>query len=793
MSTSCRAVLPYVRTLPVWLVGALALVACGGGGDGGAASNSNTVGGTTEVDADLVAVSLSVAELTVEAGQALTVDLVARNLGPAAAPGFRMAVYLSVDALFDGSDVRLGFWSVPGLAVGADASAGGSLAVPLNTLAGVWRVLLAVDDVNALGEPDETNNVAVAPEPLVVEPPTLANLAPVALSFQPFTVQAGTTVQVSDSVRNTGVGVAGAFRVGVYLSDDTAVTTSDVLLGYRTLTSLDPGVRDDAVGDLTVPATLAAGNYRIGVIVDDLESVSEANEADNLAVAGVLLQVTPAPTTDLVAVSLTYSPAVVDAGQPLAVDETVRNDGAIAAGAFQVGVYLSQDVSIDPATDVLIGFRTLPSLAAGASSGSGSVALTVPTSVTAGPWFVGMLADHTQLVPDANRANNALVALAQVQVVVPPLPDLVASEVSFSPNSVMPGAGGVIQIESLVRNVGPVDSGAFRVGVYLSDNAVISPSDVLLGSRTLSSLASGAASGASNGYPLPNGLSVGSYYVGLVVDDLAQQAELSEGNNLLLASGVLDVTSAPTPMPNLVVELVDPGVSQSQPGFVVQAVSRVRNTGTASAIGDFRVGFYLSVDSTITTDDIFLGDRLVPFGLGIGFSSVASVPVTIPPSTPAGTYKFGAIADWTLAIAESSELDNARAATGNLVVTIPMPNLRVTALTFPATGPLAAGDTFDVNHTVRNAGTLAAGSFRVGLYLSSDNVIDRALDTLVESRVISALALATNNAEVTTATVPAGLAPGTYFVGVYADDLDQVSEEIETDNTRVSTGTLTVQ
>lgn len=791
--------LPLARTRPSPLalfslsLGALASAACGGGGGGGGGSGQNPPTGPTPVDSDLVAVSIAVTEATIEAGLGVNVALIARNLGPQAAPAFRMGVYLSTDDLFDAADPRLGYWSVGGLPVNADTAAGGSLTVPLTTLAATYHVLLAVDDVNALGEPDETNNVAVAPTTLVVQPPVLADLVPVALSFQPFTVDAGTTFEVADTVENVALGAAGSFRVGVYLSTDDTITTADVLIGHRSVLSLNPGALDAAVGDLTVPATLAPGNYHVGVIVDDQATVPEVDEGDNIAVAGVLLEVRPAPQTDLVATAVSFTPASVDVGTPLDVDEAVRNDGLIAAGAFQVGVYLSQDVDIDPAVDVLLGFRTLPSLAAGATSASGSVGLTVPTTVTAGLWFVGVVADHTHLVPDSNRANNTRVALQQVQIDVPPLPDLVATELTFSPTSVAPGVGGVIQVDDLVRNVGPVPSGAFRVGVYLSDNSVISPSDVLLGSRTLTSLANGGASGAGSSFPLPPGLSTGSYYVGLVVDDLEEQTELSEGNNLLLASGVLDVTSAPTPMPNLVMEVVDPGSSQSQPGFVVQVVSRVKNTGTASASGNFRVGFYLSTDETITTDDLFLGDRLVPFGLGIGFTSVASVPVTIPSTVAGGTYRFGALADWTQAITESDESDNGLAMTGNYTIVIPQPNLRVTALTVPTATPLTSGASLDVDHTVRNAGNLAAGAFRVGIYLSSDNTLDRALDTLIGSRTIGVLAAGTLDEEVTAVTIPAGLTPGAYHVGVYVDDLEQVGEQDEADNTRVMVATVTVQ
>jgi len=771
---------------------ACALTACGGGSGG---SGAGAGGGSSAivVDADLVGVSLSVAETVIGAGMPINVVLRARNLGPAAVPAFRLGVYLSADDAFDGADRRLGFWGVTGLAAGAETSAAGSLAVPVSTLTGIWRVLLVVDDLGALTELDETNNVTVAPMAIMVEPPILPNLMPASLSFLPFSVQAGTTLQVSDSVQNNGAGAAGAFRVGVYLSSDPTISTADVLIGFRTLIDLPAGARDDAQGELTVPVTLTPGNYHVGVMVDDLQQVLEVSENDNVASAAVLVQVLPAPDTDIVAASLSFAPSSVQVGAALTIDESVRNEGSLAAGAFQVAVYLSQDATIDPLVDVLLGSRALTSLAGGATSASGSVALPVPTNLQAGDWFVGLVADPNGALLDPNRSNNTFIAPQRVQLVVPPLPDLVAASLSFSPNSIQPGGGNVIQVDELVENVGPVEAGAFRVAVYLSDNAVISSSDVLLGSRGLGSLPSGGSSGASNGFVVPGGLSPGTYYVGLVVDDLGQLTELSEANNLRLATSTLDVTTTPNPMPNLVMEEVTPGSSQTQPGAVMQVVSRVKNIGTASASGSFRVGFYLSLDPVITTDDIFIGDRLIPFGLGIGFTSVASVPVTIPNTLAPGTYRFGAFADWGQLIAESVETDNGRAATAQFVVSIPRPNLRVTAVTASATGPIALGASFDVDHAVRNAGAVAAGGMRVGIYLSTDAVLDRAVDVLVASRIVSALAVSTNSAEVTTVTVPTTLAPGSYRVGVYVDDLDAVLETDETDNTRVTTTAITVQ
>ncbi|MGB1397521.1 MAG: hypothetical protein ACPG7R_06730, partial [Planctomycetota bacterium] len=79
------------------------------------------------------------------------------------------------------------------------------------------------------------------------------------------------------------------------------------------------------------------------------------------------------------------------------------------------------------------------------------------------------------------------------------------------------------------------------VAVYLSNDAAITTNDVLLGFHELSPLGVGVGSTRALAMPVPGGIAPGSYRVGLWVDDLNTEPELNEGNNLLVAGGLLDV------------------------------------------------------------------------------------------------------------------------------------------------------------------------------------------------------------------------------------------------------------
>lgn len=89
---------------------------------------------------------------------------------------------------------------------------------------------------------------------------------------------------------------------------------------------------------------------------------------------------------------------------------------------------------------------------------------------------------------------------------------------------------------------------------------------------------------------------------------------------------------------------------------------RVRNNGTVNA-APFRVGFYYSRDSVITTSDVFSNWWCTyDEGLAAGRESSCSGEIGVPASLAAGTYFLGAIADDLNQVPESVETNNSRAA-----------------------------------------------------------------------------------------------------------------------------------
>ncbi|HRV82769.1 MAG TPA: CARDB domain-containing protein, partial [Planctomycetota bacterium] len=99
---------------------------------------------------------------------------------------------------------------------------------------------------------------------------------------------------------------------------------------------------------------------------------------------------------------------------------------------------------------------------------------------------------------------------------------------------------------------------------------------------------------------------------------------------------------------------------------------------------------------------------------------------------------------------------------------------------------------FTITAPVSNTGELAAGAFRLGIYLSSDTTID-ANDVLLGSINVAGLTVGANTQVSQSVEIPAGTLAGTYHIGTWADDLGSVQESgRESNNTAIVSGSIQV-
>jgi len=212
-------------------------------------------------------------------------------------------------------------------------------------------------------------------------------------------------------------------------------------------------------------------------------------------------------------------------------------------------------------------------------------------------------------------------------------------------------------------------------------------------------------------------------------------------------------------------------------GASITVTDTTKNQGGGS-VGASVTRFYLSTDIVWDAADVPLGSRAVP-ALAAGASSSGSTVVTIPAGTGAGTYFVLARADADRAVSETNEINNTTSAQVMLG-----PDLVVATLSAPTSA--GAGATITVTDTTKNQGAGTAGASTTRIYFSSNPILD-AGDVLLGGRAVPALGSGASSSGTTAVTLPAGSAPGIYYLIAQADADQVVGETIETNNTTAVT------
>jgi subtilase family serine protease len=319
-------------------------------------------------------------------------------------------------------------------------------------------------------------------------------------------------------------------------------------------------------------------------------------------------------------------------------------------------------------------------------------AVSIPSTLTPGNYFLGAIVDDLSQVAESNENNNTRAIAAAIPIAQPV--DLTVTALTAPPTGTIGGSFPAGTVSMTVRNQGTAAAGAFRVGFYFSTDATITTSDVA--STTSCNYASGLAAGASNtcgagvSVQIPATLTTGTYFLGAIADDQAVVIESSETNN---ARATATTISLAVPPVDLIVTLLTAGSTATVGATNLQHTMTVLNQGSAAS-GPFRVGYYLSTDATITTGDAFTGWWCnLPNGLIPGTQTSCTGAIGVPATLSPGTYYLGAIADYQAVVAESNESNNTRATTTTIMITNDELAMRGGASSIPTAAPIGAAVT----------------------------------------------------------------------------------------------------
>lgn len=361
--------------------------------------------------------------------------------------------------------------------------------------------------------------------------------------------------------------------------------------------------------------------------------------------------------------------------------------------------------------------------------------------------------------------------------------DLIAERFTFTTKAAK--VGDKISVESCVKNGGGDVKQAFRVGVYMSTNDIISTGDTLLTSydvktADLPQYKAGKTVCKKLDITLPSSFT-GTRYFGIYADDTFKVSETSSSNNDSLGEPIYLLS---TTSPNLVISKVT-APSSVTPGKTAKVNVCYGNYGKAIT-GSFRLGLYwLSYSTTSESQYKTLLTSKSLTGLASAASKCEDFTVTIPVTTLPGTDAIGVWIDDQKAISESSETDNRKAASVT-VAAIDRVDLDITKVSYTPTGQRKVGDSVTFTICLVNKGKLDAGAFKVGLYYHTSSFYSKTQSIKMGEVSYTGLKKGTTPdcSKKITLKLPPTVRPGTgnYFHAV-ADSEEKIFESSETNNT----------
>ena len=599
-----------------------------------------------------------------------------------------------------------------------------------------------VSAANVLGESGDSNEASAIPNiPPDVTVPSLT---------APAVAGAGSTIVVSVTTKNQGAGRADPSSTRFYLSDNSVLGPTDVVLaGQQAVPELAAGASIAASVSIEIPDGTSIGSHYLIAKADDDDLLSESIETNNTRSR----QLQIGPDLDVSSFSV---PSEAGAGGTISVTDTVKNEGGAAAPASTTTFYLSANSTLGSGDVLLAGSRAVPGLAPGATS-AGAATLTIPSTTPVGTHYIIAKADGDDVIVETTETNNTFSRSIRIGS------DLIISALTVSASS---GEDSTVLVGDTTTNQGTGSAAASVTRFYLSSNASLDSGDVLLaGARDVPALDTDIGSAGLTSVTIPAGTTPGAYYLVAKADADGSVAETTETNNTraysIQVGGDLVVTSLSLP-------------AKAGAGTAITASDTTSNGGDSAIAGSI-TRFYLSANSTWDGGDLLLaGSHTVP-ALAEGAANAASTPITIPPATAPGTYYVIAKADADNVVLEAIETNNALARSIQIGG-----DLDVSAFTVPAKG--GAGISLAVSDTTINQGGGSVGTTMTRFYLSANASFD-ANDILIGGRPVPGLAANEASSAPTTLTIPSTTAVGQHYVIARADADNAVTETQETNNT----------
>jgi subtilase family serine protease len=704
-------------------------------------------------------------------GSSFDVSWTVKNTGSeAAGAGWTDAVYVSDGPSFNSDNVisvaAFAAHDQAGLAAGASYTDTERITLP-GTATGLRYLLFVTNSTESQSETNPNDNVVAVP--ITLAAPDLATTSFV--SPANFTVDQPFTI--SWSVRNQGgVPAPASWSDSVYLSNSPTYQGATVLSPFGPLRlavksesaheGLAPGASYNDQMQLTISSSDFVSVYNrlratsplyLLFVADDAntqpqsdESFSFTPDSNDVYAAPIQLQ---AP--DLKVTAATVPSSAIE-GTPISVTWTVQNAGPVPAfGTWYDAVYASSNQILDSTATLVTEFPEYSQSGLGVGvSYTASQQISIPQTAVGNNRFLlfvtnfGQFFSGSQLENDGGGitpdANDVLAKSIAIEA-----PDLQVTAATASAASAVEGNGTKLQISYTVQNAGSVPAdGSWQDSLYLSSSQTFDSTAQYLTSLNFSSepLAAGANYSNSTSVTLPQ-TATGNLFLLVVTNDTRffnsqpESDHTSSGDANNVKAIPIDITAPAVDL--AVTNVAVPAANATlTAGDSVRMAFTVKNKGTDAAGGAWDDSVYFSTKPTLDNTAIFLNSKspaISPLPGGTSYTQTLDVPLRQfgffgSPLPPGAGYLFFVTNDRHFgATTVQDETDSANDTNDMMAVpvTIAAPDLTVTTATATPTATPTAGiaDTFALNYTVKNTGSVYAdGTWQDNLYLSYHSTFD---------------------------------------------------------------------
>ncbi|MFZ4576297.1 MAG: CARDB domain-containing protein, partial [Phycisphaerales bacterium] len=387
-----------------------------------------------------------------------------------------------------------------------------------------------------------------------------------------------------------------------------------------------------------------------------------------------------------------------------------------------------------------------------------------------------------------------------------------------------------VEIRTLVT---VANSGTERVrdvglSVYASTDGTFDSSDVLLGSRNLSTMSAGESDAEDVEFTISSAVAAGTYTIFAVIDPSGVFAETDEVNNVSAGVSVTiaggggggggddndgddndgggggdddgdddDNGGGGTGVSDAAVSITTASGTTMTLGREQRVLVNARNLGAFRIDPRVGVALYASTDGVFDANaDTLLGSRTVTLH-DPGESEIEDIEFVLPAVLGAGQFTLFAVIDRANQVTETNEANNVSEGVAVTFVAGGSPgggtgaDLTVTVTSPTAGGTMVLGRQQRVLALASNLGTTDTGTLPVvSLYASADATLDTSADTLLGARSLSIMSAGETELEDIEFVLPASLGAGQFTLFAVIDSSGLVSESDETNNTSAGVGVL---